>query len=306
MCVICGFLADHERPTSIATDMLQKTAHRGPDAHGLYIDGEIWRSRDLSDLECLEPARVCLGHSELSLTEGLDSLVQPVGSPDGSLSLVLNGEIYNRQELRELLIDNVEIDKEAGDCEILMHLIGEIHEGNLLKTMQSVLKLLNGMYALAVTDSKEIVIARDPLGIKPIYYVVEEGRFYFCSEKKGLYNLGGTIKRITPGKILRVSETGISLHQGVQIERPQVDVIDSDEAVARYKETLTGAVERMLCDLRRDKVGMIFSSGVDSVLIAKLISDFGWPERWNNMLPRVFCARKKRRRDLAVFEHGER
>lgn len=256
--------------------MLQKTGHRGPDAHGLYVDGEIWRSRELGDLECLEPARVCLGYSELSLTEGLSSLVQPVGSPDGSLSLVLNGEIYNCRELRALLRDNLEIETEADDCEILMQLFDEVHEGNLLKTVQPVVKLLNGMYTLAVTDGEELVIARDPIGIKPLYYVEKEGALFFCSEKKGLYNLGGKIKRIAPGKILRASKAGISVHQGVQIERPQIDVTDPDDAVALYKGALTEAVKRTVRDLRVDKVGMIFSGGVDSVLIAKLIADFGW------------------------------
>jgi asparagine synthase (glutamine-hydrolysing) len=206
MCSICGFLSDHERPTSIAIDMLQKTEHRGPDAHGLYVDGEIWRSRELSDLEGLEPARVCLGHSELSLTEGVINLVQPVGSPDGSPSLVLNGEIYNCQELRALLRDNCEIETEADDCEILMHLFDEVYDGNLLRTIQSVVKLLNGMYTLAVTDGEELVIARDPIGIKPLYYVEKEGAIFFCSEKKGLYTIDDTIKRIAPGTIFRATK----------------------------------------------------------------------------------------------------
>jgi asparagine synthase (glutamine-hydrolysing) len=264
------------KPVNIVIDMLQKTEHRGPDAHGLYVDGEIWRSRELGDLAGLEPAKVCLGHSELRIAgEGIE-LLQPYQSSNGRLSLVLNGEVYNAQELEDLLEkDRKPTDRGRDSSMLLLSLIGDIYDGDLLRTVQSVVKLVNGMYALAVTDGKEIVIARDPMGIKPIYYVEKERCVYFCSEKKGLYDIGGKIKRIAPGRILRVNKEGISLHQGVQIERPQIDVTDFDEAVALYKYVLTEAVERTLRDLRVDKVGMIFSGGVDSVLIAKLISDLG-------------------------------
>jgi len=78
-----------------------------------------------------------------------------------------------------------------------------------------------------------------------------------------------------PGKILRVNKDGLSIHQGVIIERPQIDITDFDEAVTLYKDAITDAVEKMLRGVGVAKVGMIFSGGVDSVLIAKLISDFG-------------------------------
>ncbi|RZN67778.1 MAG: asparagine synthetase B [Candidatus Methanolliviera hydrocarbonicum] len=285
MCSICGFFSYQKKPTSIVTDMLQKTEHRGPDAHGLYIDGEIWRSRELSDLESSEMANVCLGHSRLSIVGGEDA-IQPFRSCDVSLSLVHNGEIYNYQELGGLLGKNHTIADEDNDSEILLHLIEEIYDGDLLRAVQSVVKMLNGMYSFAVTDGDEVVIARDPIGIKPIYYVEEDGSLYFCSEKKGLYDVEGEIRRIPPGKILSANKEGISMQQGVRIERPQIDITDPDEAVTSYKDALTDTVERMLRGLSVDKVGMIFSGGVDSVLIAKLISDFGW-----NL--RCYCVGKK-------------
>ena len=276
MCSICGFFSYQKKPTSIVTDMLQKTEHRGPDAHGLYIDGVIWRSRELSDLESSEKARICLGHSELSIVSGDEGVIQPFRSSDGTLSLVHNGEIYNSQELRGLLSKDHIIEDGDNNNKILWHLIEEIYDGDLLRTIQSVVKMLNGMYAFAVTDGDEVVIARDPVGIKPVYYVEGEGSVYFCSEKKGLYDIEGKIGSVPPGKILRVNKAGISMHQGVRIERPQIDITDHDEAETLYKEALTDAIMRMLRGLGRDKVGMIFSGGVDSVLIAKIISDFGW------------------------------
>ncbi len=290
MCSICGFFSYQKKPTRIVTDMLQKTEHRGPDAHGLYIDGEIWRSREISDLESSKMANVCLGHSRLSIVGG-DDAIQPFRSCDGSLSLVHNGEIYNSQELRGLLSKDHRIEDEDNDTEILLHLIEEIYDGDLLRTIQSVVKMLNGMYTFAVTDGDEVVIARDPVGIKPIYYVEDGGSVYFCSEKKGLYNIEGEIKRILPGKILRVNKEGISMHPGVRIERPQIDITDPDEAVTSYKDALTDTVERMLRGLSVDKVGMIFSGGVDSVLIAKLIADFGWNIK-------CYCVGKKGSEDV--------
>ncbi|MEA1957493.1 MAG: asparagine synthetase B, partial [Euryarchaeota archaeon] len=147
--------------------MLQKTEHRGPDAHGLYMDGAIQGSSEISDLESSEKARVCLGHSELSVVGGGDDAIQPFRSCNGSLSLVHNGEIYNSQELRGLLSKEHTIEDKDNGSEILLHLIEEIYDGNLLRTVQSVVKMLNGMYAFAVTDGDEVVVARDPVGIKP-------------------------------------------------------------------------------------------------------------------------------------------
>ena len=273
MCSICGYFSQEEVPTRIVTDMLQKTEHRGPDAHGLYTDGEIQGVSEISDLESREKAKVCLGHSELNIVRGEEGEIQPLRSCDGSLSLVHNGEIYNCQELRSLLSKDNALEDGDNSSEMLLHLIEEIYDGDLLRTVQSVVKMLNGMYVFAVTDGDEVVVARDPAGIKPIYYVEEEGRVYFCSEKKGLYDTGGKIRSIPPGKIMRVNKEGLSIHQGVIIERPQIDITDFDEAVTLYKNAITEAVEKMLRGV--DKVGMIFSGGVDSVLIAKLISDFG-------------------------------
>jgi asparagine synthase (glutamine-hydrolysing) len=189
---------------------------------------------------------------------------------------VLNGEIYNARELEGLLKKDRRPKEQRSDSGLLLlRLLEDIYDGDLLRTVQSVVKLINGMYVLAVTDGEEIVIARDPMGIKPIYYVEKECCVYFCSEKKGLYDIDDNIKRIAPGRILQVNKDGVSLHQGVQIERPQIDVTDCDAAVALYKDALTEAAERTLRDLGEDKVGMFFSGGVDSVLIAKLIADLG-------------------------------
>ncbi|MFZ2070485.1 MAG: asparagine synthetase B [Halobacteriota archaeon] len=290
MCSVCGYFSLREKPVNLVVEMLKTLEHRGPDAHGLYADGKITKAREIRDLQSPEMANVCLGHSRLSVVGG-DDAIQPFRSCDGALSLVHNGETYNYHELRGLLSKDHTVEDEGNDSEILLHLIEEIYDGELLRTVQSVVKMLNGMYAFAVTDGDEVVIARDPIGIKPMYYVEESGSAYFCSEKKGLYNFGCKIRRILPGKILRANKGGISIHQGVRIERPQIDITDSDDAVTLYRDALTDAIERMLRGLSLENVGMIFSGGVDSVLIAKLISDLGW-----NL--RCYCVGKKGSEDV--------
>ncbi|MDY6966256.1 MAG: asparagine synthetase B [Halobacteriota archaeon] len=275
MCSICGYFSEKERPTGVVVDMLQRTEHRGPDACGLYADGKILRGSKVEDLNIDKKAKTCLGHLRLSIVGG-DDAIQPFRSCDGSLSLVHNGEIYNCQELKALLSNEHVIEDEDNDSETLLHLIEEAYDGDLLGAVKSVVKLLNGMYAFAVTDGDEVVIARDPIGIKPVYYSERDGAVYFCSEKKGLADLGDDLKRIDPGYILHANEEGISIERGVQIERPQIDINDHDEAVSLYKDTLADVVGRMLEGLSVDKIGMMFSGGVDSVLIAKLISDFEW------------------------------
>lgn len=294
MCSVCGYFSVREKPINLVVEMLKTLEHRGPDAHGLYADGKITKAREISDLESPEMAKVCLGHSRLSIAGG-DDAIQPIRSCDGSLSLVHNGEIYNYHELKGLLSREQGIEDEDNTSEILLHLIEELYDGNLRGTVQSVVKLLNGMYAFAVTDGDEVVIARDPIGIKPMYYVEEGGSVFFCSEKKGLYDIGSKIKRIPPGKILRVNREGSSLHHGIRIERPQLDITGTEKAESVYKDALTDAIERMLRGLSLDNVGMIFSGGVDSVLIAKIISDFGW-----NL--RCYCVGKKDSGDVKNAE----
>lgn len=273
MCSICGYFSVREKPVNLVVEMLKTLEHRGPDGHGLYADGKITDGREIRDLESPETAKVCLGHSKLSIGGGNDA-IQPFRSCDGSLSLVHNGEIYNHHELRGLLSKDHTVEDEGNDSEILLHLIEGIYDGDLLRTVQSVVKMLNGMYAFVVTNGDEVVITRDPIGIKPIYYVEDGGSVYFCSEKKGLYGRG-KIKRIAPGRILRANTKGVSLHQGVRIERPQIDITDPPEAVALYQAALSRAVASMLQGLNMHSVGMMFSGGVDSVLIAKLIADHG-------------------------------
>lgn len=169
MCGIAGFISKKEFPENakeIVTGMTMSLKHRGPDRQDVYI--------------CPE-SKIGLGHSRLSIIDLSDSGNQPMTSASGSYTLIYNGEIYNYKELREdLIVDGVEF-KGASDTEVLLN--GLIHWG-----VEETLTKLNGMFAFAFLDNlkKELFIARDRLGIKPVYYGYSNKNFLFGSELKAL------------------------------------------------------------------------------------------------------------------------
>lgn len=277
MCTICGHFA---RGGAIASadifDMLKKMEHRGPDTHGVCLDGEVVRAQEVDELRdpCLNnTSGIALGHSRLSIV-GREPRTQPFVSCDGALTLIHNGEIYNYQELRSLLMHHHDL-VTTSDSEVIIHLLEEAYEGDLLATMRSVCGLLDGMYAIAVTDGKSLVVARDPIGKKPVYFIENGPVTYFASERKALWNGKDEPQRLKPGQILALDDLGTEVHEGHPLAYPQIDIIDFPEAVERYKRVLLEAVRKRLGGLSESQLGVIFSGGIDSVLIAKLLQQEG-------------------------------
>jgi asparagine synthase (glutamine-hydrolysing) len=274
MCTICGhFSKDAIYPQDIY-DMMNKMQHRGPDFNGIYMDGEIRKAKNLEDLKVhLKSSRIALGHSRLSII-GTGSSTQPYNSCDKGISLIHNGEIYNYQQLKSLLLKNHNFSGES-DSEVIVHLIEEMYDGSLEKAVKDVMPLLDGMYTFAVTDGHNVVLARDPIGKKPLYYVENDGIIYFASEKKALWNSEKEPLRLKPGYLLVINDYGYTVKDGYQINKPYIDIVDFDEAKQIYKNALKDAVSKRLIGLKEEKVGVIFSGGIDSVLIAKLLMDEG-------------------------------
>jgi asparagine synthase (glutamine-hydrolysing) len=184
--------------------------------------------------------------------------------------LIHNGEIYNYQKLGTLLLRNHDL-KTTSDSEVIVHLLEETYQGDLLDAVKKIIVLLDGMYALAVTDGKAVALARDPIGKKPLYYLENNDITYFASEKKALWNGRDNPQRLKPGEILLINENGCSLHEGYTIEKPQIDIVDFREAVDLYKEVITKSVKKRLTGLTESRIGVIFSGGIDSVLISSLL-----------------------------------
>ncbi|MCF8031995.1 MAG: hypothetical protein K9K66_11410 [Desulfarculaceae bacterium] len=272
MCTICGHFVQGGRIcSSDIFDMLKKMDHRGPDTHGVYLDNRIERTRSVEELQDVlrEDSHIALGHSRLSIV-GREATTQPYASCDGKLALIHNGEIYNYQKLRTLLFKEHNI-KTTSDSEVIVHLLEEAYQGDLLDAVQKVCGLLDGMYALAVTDGQAVVVARDPIGKKPLYFIQNGPVVYFASEKKALWNGTDEPIRINPGEMLYIDDQKAELAEGYHLDPPQIDIVDFREAVETYKEALTTALHKRLTGLTESTLGVIFSGGIDSVLVANLL-----------------------------------
>lgn len=157
ICGICGFIDDDGVPLSHCLNMLSKIRHRGPDQVGVFLDGSIDVGRNVKDLEIAQSSgSICLAQARLEIVGGREG-VQPIKGE--VLTLVHNGEIYNHIVLRKLL-QHKDMGSES-DSEILLHLIEEYYDGDLLEALKKGMPLLDGMYAIAVTDGKSLALARD-------------------------------------------------------------------------------------------------------------------------------------------------
>jgi len=276
MCTVCGHFVKNGRIKSTDIyDMLKKMEHRGPDTHGIYLDGKSMRADEIEELrkELSNESHISLGHSRLTIV-GQEKATQPYASCDGKIMLIHNGEIYNYQKLKTLLLRQHHF-KTSSDSEVIVHLLEETYEGDLLDAMKKVVSLLDGMYVIAVTDGESVVVARDPIGKKPLYYIRNEETTYFASERKALWNGKDDPIRLNPGDILKIDNAGTETHKGFNLQLPQIDITDFREAVEIYKGVLIAAVKKRLTGLNESRIGVIFSGGIDSVLISKLLQREG-------------------------------
>jgi asparagine synthase (glutamine-hydrolysing) len=276
MSTICGhFVNNNKIKSTDIYDMLKKMEHRGPDTHGVYLDGRLVKVDEVDELKenLSNESHIALGHSRLRIM-GSEKMTQPYLSCDGKLALIHNGEIYNYQKLRTLLYKQHEI-KTSSDSEIIVHLLEEVYQGDLLDATKKIIGLLDGTYSLAVTDGESIVVARDPIGKTPLYYITNGNVTYFASEKKALWNGKDTPHRLNPGDILSINNSNAEVSEGFHLQFPQIDIIDFRDAVESYKDALIKSVKKRLTGLTESQIGVIFSGGIDSVLISKLLQREG-------------------------------
>lgn len=182
MCGICGKLEfDPEARVSpnLLKRMAEAIAHRGPDDDGFYVNGQIG-----------------LGFRRLSIID-LAGGHQPLCNEDGSMWIVFNGEIYNYLELRALLVTKGHVFKTQSDTEVIVHLFEEYGPGCVEK--------LRGMFAFAIWDSihKTFFLARDRVGIKPLYYYLGENFLSFASEMKAILVDSSVRRELNPAMIDR-------------------------------------------------------------------------------------------------------
>jgi asparagine synthase (glutamine-hydrolysing) len=272
MCGICGkleFDRNASVPEPLIRTMLNSIRHRGPDDQGVYLSSQVG-----------------LGHARLSIID-LSSGHQPLSNEDGTVWIVFNGEIYNYRELRSFLLTKGHVFKTQSDTEVIVHLYEEFGP--------QCVERLRGMFAFALWDgkAKQLFLARDRVGIKPLYYSLSDNAIVFASEIKAILvdpavsrhlapeiidrfltflyvpgeeTLLKDICKLAPGHYLLARNGKVEIRQywDLSFLKPS-EPLSMEEAESELSNLLAEAVElHMIADV---PVGVLLSGGVDSTAV---------------------------------------
>lgn len=303
MCGIAGIVAPKGFEPSTLTEMTQLIAYRGPDGYGFAFSGadgggrlETIHNRELGGI-CKQPI-VGLGNRRLAILDLSPAGNQPMQIEDGFFTITFNGEIYNYREIREELSRAGHRFQSHSDTEVILHAYQEWGE--------ECLKRFNGMWAFALWDGhrRRLFCARDRFGVKPFYYALHNGRFFFASEIKQILRASEMPRTASPLTVFRFLEWGLldcsseTFFEGVsqlpaghylvlessepltpQLHRyweirtePEINISD-DDAIAEFRGRFENAVSlRLRSDV---PVGVSLSGGLDSssvVCVARRLS----------------------------------
>jgi asparagine synthase (glutamine-hydrolysing) len=274
MCGIAGLIGLGERQVDpeVARRMGKLLVHRGPDGEGL---------------EQPRP-HVALAHRRLSIID-IEGGHQPMSNEDGTIWLTFNGEIFNYRELRSELVAKGHRFRTRSDTEVIVHLYEE--EG------ERCVERLNGQFAFALWDGERLFCARDPLGIKPLYYYADARWFAFASEPRAFFAVADLdleldpeaialyfryhyvpaplsgyrrVRKLHAGEILSLGRDGVpKTRRYWRVPAPEHAPL-TDPLAARdwVRSTLEGAIERQL--VADVPVGAFLSGGLDSSTVAAL------------------------------------
>ena len=280
MCGINGIALSSRSSRRLDKELLVRMrdclVHRGPDDSGLFLDQNVG-----------------LGHRRLSIVD-VAAGHQPMTNEDGTLHIIYNGEIYNHADFRAELEAAGHVYQTRCDTETILHLYEEHGE--------RCVERLRGMFAFAIWDQnkKELFIARDRLGVKPLYYVLSaDGSLYFASEIKALLAAGAVapelnypalpdylanhatsgeetlfvdVKRLLPGHTLlwRDGQIAIRKYWDVSFSDSPASHRSDKEYIAEWLDLFRTSVRlRLMADV---PLGMFLSGGIDSSAIAALMS----------------------------------
>ncbi len=261
MCAINGFTWE-DRP--LAERMNEVTKHRGPDGTGVFAG-----------------SGVSLGHNRLAIIDLSSTGAQPMKSGDGNLIITFNGEIYNYLELRRELEDGYRFIGKS-DTEVIL--------AGYAKWGEGILARLSGIFAFGLWDrrSRTLLLARDQMGVKPLYYHEKEGRLVFSSEIKAIlehdvprtldreafnaymrclytpapYTMLASVKKLPPGHTLTFRDGKTAITRYWQRDKTSLDRRPRAALAAELRETVREAVRSQLVSDR--PVGLYLSGGIDS------------------------------------------
>ena len=278
MCGICGeFRFNKSQFDDVRlTKLMDSIASRGNDSKGTYKEKNIF-----------------LGHHRLSIIDTSDKSNQPMRIND--LVIIFNGVIYNYKKLRKNLITKGHVFNSSGDTEVIIRLY--IEYGS------ECVNYLDGVFSFAIYDTKKnnLFLARDRIGIKPLYYTLENNEFRFSSSMNGLINKNekpqinpialhyqftlhsvvpaphtiiSGIHKLEPGHTLKITQSGESyLNKYFDINEVEIKNHKEQEITERSTYLLTNAVEKRL-NIADVPVGILLSGGLDSSLITALAKKF--------------------------------
>ncbi|MEE8056420.1 MAG: asparagine synthase (glutamine-hydrolyzing) [Pseudomonadales bacterium] len=279
---MCGIAGVWGRDALARTKtMLPPLYHRGPDGEGLWSNGNL-----------------AIGHRRLAINDLSESGIQPMVSLDGNVVIGVNGEIYNYVELRRELESYGCVFQSACDSEVVLHAWSIWAEACFIR--------FNGMFAISIYDQRKncLILARDRLGIKPLYYhQPSKNELLFSSEvkslKAGVQNqkfgidpvglaqfltyqnyfdqrtLSADVLMLSPGAILIFSDQGFLVKPYWSLKHRYRNDLSFDDAVEEYKHTLDAAIERHL--MSDVPVASYLSAGFDSASVADRASVLGEP-----------------------------
>jgi len=276
MCGIAGiFYYDQSKVVDrgLIETMTRSMVHRGPDDEGIYIDRYVG-----------------LGHRRLSIID-LKSGHQPMSNKDGTVWIVFNGEIYNYKELRKELLAKGYAFTTNSDTEVIIHMYEDAEE--------ECVQRLSGMFSFAIWDERKqtLLVARDRLGIKPLYFVNSPGFMAFSSEIRALleiktippqldlhalhnyltfrYNIAPetmfkNIEKLMPGHILIARAGRIQVRQYWDIDYSKKIIAPEEEIIDEFHRRLTACTKSHL--MSEVPLGILLSGGIDSTAITGLAS----------------------------------
>jgi asparagine synthase (glutamine-hydrolysing) len=272
MCGISGVFSNKRLETDLVSNSIEKISHRGPDERGFFVN------------------EYCsLGMCRLSIID-ISNGKQPSFDSHNQIVSVFNGEIYNFKELRKNLESKGYRIPSSGDSVLIPYLYQEYG--------LSFVKLLQGMFAIAILDTRnqELILIRDRLGKKPLWYCHQGDNLSFSSELKGLFALGiqksvnlanipeylrfgyinaprspyEGIKQLEPASILRVSRKGIAVSKYWDTDSVEPIKIGFEEAKHEATRLLEEAVRTRMISER--PIGAFLSGGIDSTIVSALMA----------------------------------
>lgn len=237
---MCGIAAIWgAKDSAPVQEMLRRQSHRGPDGRAM---------RPIDEGEAI------LGHCRLAIIDP-EGGEQPLDTQDGAWSLIANGMIYNDRELRSEFATAPY--RTGSDSESILHLVA--------RHGPQAVSRLDGMFAFVLANSGRLIAARDPVGIKPLYYGEKDGTLAFASEAKALLGYCYSIKEFPAGAVF---DSATGWHRHYEIPGGSTEAWGEADAVSALRETIERAVVKRL---RSDvPFGALLSGGLDSSIIAAL------------------------------------